>query len=123
MCLDTCVFLECKGCVGVGQLRRGAVLRLWAAFSHLSPVSVDPLRTRPRLAGALLDGLGALLAVVGRVAVLVLAHDHTSLEAAGTRARALMMTRTHLRVRQVNTSTRVCEWFPLCQQDMLAFLD
>lgn len=57
--------------------------------SHLSPVAVDPLRARARLAGALLAGSTAVLAVVGRVAVLILADHHPPLETAGARAGTL----------------------------------
>lgn len=57
--------------------------------SHLSPVAVDPLRARTRLAGALLAGPTAVLAVVGRVAVLILADHHPPLEATGACAGTL----------------------------------
>lgn len=54
----------------------------------LSPVAIDPLRTRPRLTGSLLIGSAAILTAVGRVTVLVLANYYTSLEASCTSAGA-----------------------------------
>jgi len=58
-------------------------------MSYLPPVAIDPLWTRARLTGPLLIGPAAILTAVGRVAVLVLAHDHAPLESSRTRAGAL----------------------------------
>lgn len=69
--------------------QRGKVEDVVPRLSHLPPVAVDPLRARTRLAGALLAGPAAVLAVVGRVAVLILANHHPPLEAAGARAGTL----------------------------------
>lgn len=73
-------------------------------FSHLSPVPIDPLWTGSGLTGALLDGFGALLTVVDSITILILAHHHTPLEAAGTRARALTSHGGEHRLRQMDNT-------------------
>lgn len=58
--------------------------------SYLSPVAIDPLWTRPWLAGLLLVGPAAILTVVGSVAILILAHHYTPLETSCTSTGALL---------------------------------
>lgn len=59
--------------------------------SYLSPAAIHPLWTWPRFAGSLLAGSAAIFTAVGRVAVLILAHYHTPLEASCTCAGALFL--------------------------------
>lgn len=59
--------------------------------SYLSPAAIHPLWTWPWFAGSLLAGSAAIFTAVGRVAVLILAHYHTPLEASCTCAGALFL--------------------------------
>lgn len=72
------------------QKLQWVLCQLKRCSSHLSPAAVGPLRTWTRLTRPLLVGSAAVLTAVGGVTVLVLANHHSPLEAACTRAGALL---------------------------------
>lgn len=67
-----------------------------ACSSYLSPVAIDPLWTRARLAGPLLVGPTAILTAVGRITIFILTHHHSPLETSCTCAGALLTQKTNI---------------------------